>query len=180
MVLGKHKKVDWHRFASPNFKPSTRHAGYYFNTCGSSLLSTIVDLPPSLIEKKLPKRTRHWSATAIKNYLKKAGWGAVDITVNSVTSGHWEDFPIRDEANRSLPSDHLVSKLRLLPCGRTLASFPTSRFERAARTSQTPARCFPCSATASVPIPGRTERRKRLRGALGSPWKMLLKSRMLL
>ena len=97
MVIGKPKKVNWHNFASPNFKPSTRHAGYYFNTCGSSLLSTIVDLPPNLIEKKLPKRTQHWSATAIKNYLKRAGWGAVDITVNSVTNGHWEEFPIRDE-----------------------------------------------------------------------------------
>jgi hypothetical protein len=94
MVLGKLKKVNWSAFSSPDFNPNV-YGGHNFRTCGSSLLSMITNTPSAIVEKKL--RTRHWSATAIKNYLKSKGWAAVEITVNSVTNGHWEDFPISED-----------------------------------------------------------------------------------
>lgn len=101
MKIGYYKKnpTDFRKYRVSRFSPHLYDMMVRpYDTCGTAVLSTITGESPIKVEKHLPRGQRHWTDTALTNYLKQKGYIVKKVTKCDVTGDPtFVQYPITDQ-----------------------------------------------------------------------------------
>ena len=90
MITGRYASVAWDELTCFALRQihsnSEKFFNHYYNTCGTSAISTLTGLHPRFVERYRPKKNPYWSSTAMIGFLKTRGFRVQPVTKCGVTA----------------------------------------------------------------------------------------------